>query len=182
MRKARAWFLKVTLANTARAPLGPCARCGGIELDTVVRAGVRMCMVCSYSAEVIDMEEEDQGPARPQRTRRKTSTRDLLTSAETSLDQNPGDCVGFQPREGGVLETVSRETVTGSTRRDSQPSTPAAARWVDLPGGTSQGASTGEVQAVMDVLGRAREAQQRTRQSRTAGGRGDEEEAQATWP
>jgi hypothetical protein len=141
-----------------------------------------MCMVCSYSTEVMDMEEEDQGPARPQRTRRKTSTRDLLTSAETSPDQNPGDCVTFQPREGGVLETVSRETVTGATRRDSQPSTPAAARCVVLPGGTSQGASTGEAQAAMDVLGRAREAQQRTRQSRTAGGRGDEEGAQATWP
>jgi hypothetical protein len=41
VRKARAWFLKVTLANTA---------------------GARMCLVCSYSAEVIDMEEEDQCP------------------------------------------------------------------------------------------------------------------------
>jgi hypothetical protein len=48
------------LTNTTRAPLGPCARCGGIELNTVVRAGARMCLVCSYSAEVIDMEEENQ--------------------------------------------------------------------------------------------------------------------------
>jgi hypothetical protein len=98
VRKARAWFLKVTLANKARAPLGPCVRCGGIELNTVVRAGTRMYMVCSYSAELIDMEEEDQGPSRPQQPRRKTSTRDLLTSVETSPDQDPGDCVGFQPR------------------------------------------------------------------------------------
>jgi hypothetical protein len=59
VRNARAWFLKVTLANTARALLGPCARCGGIELNTVVRAGARMCLVCSYSVEIIDMEEEN---------------------------------------------------------------------------------------------------------------------------
>jgi hypothetical protein len=134
VRKARAWFLKVTLVNTARAPLGPCARCGGIELNTVVRSGARMCMVCSYSAEVIDMEEEDQCPPRLRLTRRKTSTRDLLTRVETRPDQGPGGCVTFQPRKGGVLETDSRETVTGVTRLDPHPSTSSAAGCVVLPG------------------------------------------------
>ena len=141
-----------------------------------------MCMVCSYSAELIDMEKEDQGPSHPRRPRRETSTRDLLTSVETSPDQNPGECVTVQPRQGGVLETDNREMVTGVMRWDSQPSTPAAAGRVDLPGGASQGVPTGEVQVAVNVLGWAREDQQRTRQSRMAGGRGDEEGAQATWP
>ena len=182
MRKARAWFLKVTLANTARAPLGPCTRCGEIELNTVVRAGARMCTVYSYSAELIDMEEEDQVPLRPRRPRRKANTRDLLTSVETSPDQSPGDCVTFQPRKGGVRETDSRERVTGVTWRDSQPSTPAAAGQVVSPVGASQGVPTGEVQEAMTVLGRSREAQQRVRQSRMAGGRDAGEGTQVTWP
>ena len=80
VRKARAWFLKVTLANAARAPLGPCTRCGRVELKTVVRAGARMCLACTCSTEAIDMDEEDQSPPRPRLLRREPSTRELLTS------------------------------------------------------------------------------------------------------
>jgi len=47
VRKARAWFLKVALANTARPPLGPCARCGGVDLYRATRAGARMCLACT---------------------------------------------------------------------------------------------------------------------------------------
>ena len=225
VRKARAWFLKVTLANTVRAPLGPCARCGGIELNTVVRAGSRMCLVCSYSAEVVDMEEENQCPPRRRLPRREPSTRDLLTSEETSHDQDPGGCLTVQLRKGGTPETDSSGATMGVTRRDPQPSPPAAAGCGVLPGerdtmhlrnskglngvlretgevgvhkkeasgarrvvvttaaplgGAAQGVPTRESQDATNVLGQAREAQQRTRQSRRSGGRGDGEGGQAS--
>jgi hypothetical protein len=137
-RKARAWFLKVTLANTSRTPLGPCSRCGGVELNAVVRDGARMCLFCTYSTEVIDMDEEDQSPPHPRLPRREPSTRGLLSSEGASPDQGSGDCItirlGFSPSavegtciltrtEMGVTpETDRRGSVTGVTWGDLQPS------------------------------------------------------------
>jgi hypothetical protein len=101
VRKARAWFLRVTLANTVRAPLGPRARCGGVELNTVVRAGARMYLTCTCSTEVIDIDEEDQSPPRPRLPRREPSTRELLTNEGSSPYQGSGRCtttrVGISP-------------------------------------------------------------------------------------
>jgi hypothetical protein len=169
------------------------------------------------------MEEEDKGPPRHRSQRKKPSTRELLTSEETSPDQVPGGCPTVQPRTGGAPETHSRGAATGATRRDPQPSTPAVAGRGFLPcerdtmhlrnskglngvlretgevglhknvvsgvrrvtatttaplGGAAQGVPTRELQDTTNVLGQAREAQQRARLSRMTGGRGDGEGAQ----
>ena len=61
MSKVRTWFLKVVLSNTFRAPLGPCARCEGVDLHATICTGSRVCKVCSSTGtEEVDFTTESQ--------------------------------------------------------------------------------------------------------------------------
>ncbi len=136
VRKARAWFLKVSLANTARAPLGPCARCGGVELNAVVRAGARMCRTCAYPAEASNMEQGNQNSPHRRSPRREPTIIDLQGGEETSYGQGSGGCLEALLSKGGVPENDSSGVTTEITRQNSQPSMPVTAGYV-----TSLGAS-----------------------------------------
>jgi hypothetical protein len=170
VRKARAWLLQVTLANTARAPLGPCARCEGVELNTVVRAGARMCLFCTHSTAGNDTIEVDHSPPRPRLPRRAPSTRELLASEGAIPGQGWGDCTTARLE----FSPSSMEGTCTSARAERGVAPEIDTRGSDI--------SLNECQDATNVMGRARDAQQRVRQSRMTGWRGNGEGAQRASP
>lgn len=98
VQRARAWFLKVALANTARAPIGPCARCGGVAMNAVIRAGARMCITCTGSSETKPLEVEDEEcRPRPALPRSRPKVREHVVVEGWSPLRDPRDERG-EPR------------------------------------------------------------------------------------
>jgi hypothetical protein len=125
VRKARAWLLKVALANTAGPLLGPCARCGGVDLYRVTRAGARMCLACTRSSEVIAVDTDDLHPSQARLPRREPNIRDRIQNAGSGSSQttsvplespSPQETLltsNVIPRQGGMANTLPADGSSG---------------------------------------------------------------------
>jgi hypothetical protein len=133
LSKVRSWFLKVVLSNTFRAPLGTCASCEGVDLHSTIRAGARVCKVCSgMGTEVVDFTTESQPLPRPLKPRdppniREISEQGVKTRSPHEERESCTETVGDMVTEGTLTEDVwceantLRVTNPGQTVRNFRP-------------------------------------------------------------
>jgi hypothetical protein len=102
--------------------MGPCARCGGVEMNAVIRAGARMCITCTGSSEAKPLEVEDEEcRPRPALPRSRPKVREHVVVEGWSPPRDPHDERG-EPRPRVKAEKWSSAGQLGGVKGGSDPS------------------------------------------------------------